>query len=79
MVFTHVFQRTAEEGARMYISGTQVGEDGHGRFWHEGAVAEPAPLLVGERGAQLQKQVWQEIMETLEDNIQEPSITGNGS
>ncbi|KAI6857361.1 hypothetical protein D0864_07897 [Hortaea werneckii] len=79
IVFTHVFQRTAEEGARMYISGTQVGEEGHGRFWHEGAVAEPAPLLEGERGAQLQKQVWQEVMKTLEDDIQEPSIIGTRS
>ncbi|KAI7090050.1 hypothetical protein KC356_g1921 [Hortaea werneckii] len=78
MVFTHVFQRTAEEGARMYISGTQVGEEGHGRFWHEGAVAKPAPLLEGERGAQLQEQVWDEIMKTLDDRVKKPSTTGTG-
>lgn len=38
--FQALFQRSCEEGARMYISGTQVGEEGHGRFWHEGQVRE---------------------------------------
>ncbi|KAI7542646.1 hypothetical protein KC331_g7853 [Hortaea werneckii] len=78
MVFTYVFQRTAEEGARAYISGTQVGEEGHGRFWHEGAVQEPAPLLEGERGLHLQEKVWHEIMRTLEDNVKEPCMAENG-
>ncbi|KAI7230764.1 hypothetical protein KC330_g6768 [Hortaea werneckii] len=78
MVFTHVFQRTAEEGARSYISGTQVGEEGHGRFWHEGAVQEPAYLLEGERGVHLQEKVWHEIMKTLADNVKEPYMAENG-
>lgn len=38
--FQTLFQRSAEEGARMYVSGTLVGVEGQGGFWHEGRLKE---------------------------------------
>lgn len=39
-VFSSVFQRPTEEGARTYVSGAALGGDGHGKFWQNDTIRE---------------------------------------
>lgn len=71
--------RTAEEGSRAYVSGTDVGEKGHGRFWQNDVVREPAPLLVGNEGEMLREKVWSEVLEALAKDMPEMrALAGEG-
>lgn len=64
-----VFLRTSEEGSRTFISGIGLGEKGVGKFWQNDIIREPAPLLKGEIGERLQKQVWQEVQAVLAEEL----------
>ena len=66
-----LFLRTAEEGSRIFISGTAQGEHAHGGFWQNDVVREPAPLLQGEQGRKLCEKVYAEIIEALRDDVPE--------
>ena len=63
--------RTAEEGSRTLVSGTNVGEKGHGRFWRNDIIQEPAPLLQGEVGERLRKKVWGEVVDAVGKDVPE--------
>jgi NAD(P)-dependent dehydrogenase (short-subunit alcohol dehydrogenase family) len=39
-VFTSLFLRTTEQGARTLVSGLGLGEEGHGRFWQSDIIKE---------------------------------------
>ncbi|KAK4548089.1 hypothetical protein LTR36_010809 [Oleoguttula mirabilis] len=73
-IFALLFQRSTEEGARTYISGAALGEKGHGQFWQDDRISEPAPLLSGEKGEKLQAQVWHEIVVALQKDV--PEVDG---
>ncbi|KAK4555522.1 hypothetical protein LTR86_007274 [Recurvomyces mirabilis] len=62
-------QRSGEEGARSYVSGLFLGKEGQGAFWQHDRVKEPMPLMQGEKGAKLQEQVWDEIVEALKQDV----------
>lgn len=68
-VFTTLVAKTTEEGAREYLSGVDLGEKGHGKFWTEDRISHPAPLMEGEKGKVLQEKVWEEILVALERDI----------
>ena len=70
-VFAAIAQRQTEQGARTYISGVNLGEKAHGKFWQDDAIREPAPLLIGEKGKALQVKVWEEIVEALQKDVPE--------
>ena len=57
-IFSFLMQKTTEEGSREYVSGIDLGEKGHGKFWTEDRIAWPAPLMEGEKGKVLQERVW---------------------
>ncbi|KAK5116049.1 hypothetical protein LTR85_009331 [Meristemomyces frigidus] len=78
-VFALIFQRSTEEGSRTYISGAALGERGHGKFWQDDVIKEPAPLLSGEKGDRLQAQVWHEIVEALKKDVPEVDESLNAS
>lgn len=68
-LFSLLVQKSTEEGAREYISGVDLGEKGHGQFWTEDRIAEPAPMMLGEKGKMLRERVWEEILEALEKDV----------
>ncbi|KAL3426512.1 short chain dehydrogenase [Phlyctema vagabunda] len=70
-VINHFVNKTTEQGARTYISGVTTGQEGHGRFWRDDVIEEPAPMLKGEQGAKLQKQVWAEMVDALKKDVPE--------
>ena len=39
-LINHLVNKTTEQGARTYISGTQTGQKGHGRFWRDDIIEE---------------------------------------
>lgn len=60
-----LFLRTTEEGARTLVSGTALGEEGHGRFWQNDEIKPFAPVLVGENGEKFRRKVWFELLAAL--------------
>ncbi|KAK1810957.1 hypothetical protein LTR12_014673 [Friedmanniomyces endolithicus] len=64
-------QRSTEEGSRSYVSGVTQGLDGHGGFWTNDKLREPAPLLLGDKDGKLQAKVWAEIVGALEKDVPE--------
>ena len=78
-IFQTVVAKTTEEGAREYLSGVDLGEKGHGKFWTEDRISEPAPLMVGEKGKALQGRVWEEILVALERDVPGVRQLVNGS
>ncbi|PTB37954.1 uncharacterized protein TrAFT101_011938 [Trichoderma asperellum] len=70
-IINNFVNKTTEQGARTYISGTTTGNAGHGRFWRDDIIEELAPMLKGEQGANLQKQVWAEIIDALRKDVPE--------
>lgn len=73
--FTAVFQfliaKTTEEGSREYISGVDLGEKGHGKFWTQDMISWDAPLMEGEKGKVLRDRVWEEVIAALERDVPE--------
>ncbi|KAF1991457.1 NAD(P)-binding protein [Aulographum hederae CBS 113979] len=66
-----VFAKTTEVGARSYVKGLLVGEEGHGGFFMGEGVMEDTPLLQGEEGEELRKRVWHEILDALRKEVPE--------
>lgn len=59
--------RTTEVGGRTLVHGTQAGQESHGQYLSDSAVKPPAPFVTSEAGVKLQKRVWDELSEKLEN------------
>lgn len=68
-VFAFLLQKTTEEGAREYISGVDLGEKGHGKFWTEDHISHPAPMMEGEKGKTIRDSLWEEVLVALEKDV----------
>ncbi|EAW10855.1 uncharacterized protein ACLA_053290 [Aspergillus clavatus NRRL 1] len=55
--------RSAEEGSRLLVSATLLGTAGHGKFWTNDVFTKPGPLVTNEEGKALQEQIWAEIVD----------------
>lgn len=64
-----LIQKSTEEGARQYISGVELGEKGHGKFWVMDRIEPSGPLTQGEKGKVLQDRVWEEVLAALERDV----------
>lgn len=71
VVLTPILLKPAEAGARLYISAIALGEKGHGRFWQQDRLREPAPALVGPENEALREKVWREILRILTEKVPE--------
>ena len=71
VVLSPILLKSAEAGARVYISNVTFGEEGHGRFWLEDRIREPAPALVGEEGEVVREKVWNDILRILKEQVPE--------
>ena len=70
-LFQLVMARSAEQGARSYVSGVLLGSEGHGGFWSHDALYKKGDLVTSEKGKVLQKRVWKEIIEILVKHVPE--------
>lgn len=75
-IFSYLFQRTTEEGARSYVSGTLVGTAGHGGFWTNDKLVEPSPLIRAAESNGVRASVWKDIVQSLERDVPRLSELG---
>jgi retinol dehydrogenase-12 len=61
-----IMARTTEVGSRCLVAGACGGEESHGQFMSDGANQEVAAWLESEEGKTIQKQVWDQTLEKLE-------------
>ncbi|KAF7197011.1 Short-chain dehydrogenase sdnK [Pseudocercospora fuligena] len=66
-----LIMKPAEQGARTYISGLTLGEEGHGKFWQADRFREIVPQLDAAENRTLQQKVWGEIVESLREDVAE--------
>ncbi|KAJ5315392.1 hypothetical protein N7476_005699 [Penicillium atrosanguineum] len=69
--FHAMFARTAEEGARSYVSGVAMGLESHGKFWSADMFFDKGEMVTSSQGKELQQKVWQEILDVLRPHIHE--------
>lgn len=65
--------RTTEVGSRTLVHAGLQGVETHGKFMSDSKIAHCAPLVEGPEGPEVQRRVWTEIAEQL--NQIEPGIT----
>ncbi|KAF2760636.1 hypothetical protein EJ05DRAFT_436608 [Pseudovirgaria hyperparasitica] len=69
MIFTFLFARSTEEGARSLVSGVALGERGHGRFWQHDKLHPSARHLDEMEREELRGQVWYDIMDAWRKSV----------
>lgn len=67
--------RTAEVGSRCLMAAAAAGRESHGGYMENCKLKGPGPFIESEEGAQLQKRVYDELLQVLEDV--QPGITKN--
>jgi len=75
MLFATLFGRSAEDGARCIVDAAVAkGPESHGRYLSETAIKKEAPLVSGAGGAELQKKLWAETLEHLQQSGISPTL-----
>lgn len=67
--------RTIEQGSRALMAGVEGGRASHGKYVDSGVIGDPSPFVLSEKGAVVQRKVWDELMGILE-GIQ-PGVTAS--
>ncbi|PHH58382.1 hypothetical protein CDD82_3116 [Ophiocordyceps australis] len=70
-----VFARSASVGSRTLVAAAAKGAASHGRYMTEGEFAEPGEWVRSDEGARVQRKVWDELVEKLEEIL--PGVTKN--
>ncbi|KAK3045606.1 hypothetical protein LTR09_012826 [Extremus antarcticus] len=68
-LFDLLFNKTTEQGARVYVNTASVGQEGHGAWWKTTALTTPGDFVTSEKGRKMQKQVWGEILQALKAEV----------
>lgn len=68
-----VMCRTTEVGSRTLVHAALSGPETHGKYMSNCRIEECAPLVQGKEGPEIQRRVWQELTEKL--NEIEPGVT----
>lgn len=58
--------RRTEIGARTIVYGASAGAESHGQYLPDCIIAPSGGLTKGEKGAELQSRVWEELKQKLE-------------
>ncbi|KAL2065658.1 hypothetical protein VTL71DRAFT_3328 [Oculimacula yallundae] len=62
--------RPAENGARVLVGASTLGEDSHGRWWSAHGVYMPSgEYITSDEGKILQKAMWTEVVDVLEEQV----------
>jgi retinol dehydrogenase 12 len=64
-----ILARTPDAGARTYTMAASAGEDSHGMYLEDCKLSTPSPMVETEKGKELQKRVWNELIEILNDVV----------
>jgi NAD(P)-dependent dehydrogenase (short-subunit alcohol dehydrogenase family) len=67
--------RSTEVGSRTLVHAASAGEETHGQYLGDCKIKDPAPLVLSPKGKEVQRRIWKELSEKLEE-IQ-PGILGN--
>ncbi|KFY86152.1 hypothetical protein V500_07825 [Pseudogymnoascus sp. VKM F-4518 (FW-2643)] len=70
-VYGAVFSKSAEEGARVYVSVAALGLESHGGYYKITALATPGELVTSNDGVEMQENVWSEVVEELRAKVPE--------
>ncbi|EFQ29891.1 short chain dehydrogenase [Colletotrichum graminicola] len=66
-VILKLVARSPEVGSRCLMASAFAGEEAHGRYMSDCAVVEFPKIMQGEEGEQMQKRLWEETVEILDD------------
>jgi retinol dehydrogenase-12 len=66
LIFTALFARTAEEGARTLVVAASAGKETHGKYMRGGVLKVFAPMILSEEGAKKEDYAWEQLKEKLE-------------
>ena len=70
-----IIGRTSEVGSRALMSAAAAGKESHGGYMDNCKLRDPGPFVLSEEGVQVQKRLYGELLEVLEDV--QPGITKN--
>lgn len=74
-IFSTLFQRSAEQGSRSYISGLLQGSDSHGKFWQHDELKEFTPNEIkDDQGNDVSTEVWKAIVDCLLKDIKDEEL-----
>ncbi|GAB1203800.1 hypothetical protein APSETT445_002440 [Aspergillus pseudonomiae] len=65
----NLMMKTAEQGARTYLSGLMLGEEGHGQFWQWDSINRPAKWCSDPNAVVRSERVWASVLAALEKDI----------
>jgi NAD(P)-dependent dehydrogenase (short-subunit alcohol dehydrogenase family) len=60
-----VVARSAEDGANVYVTGLEQGEETHGEMWKNDRVFEVGPMLSTAEGKEFGEKMWSEILHVM--------------
>lgn len=61
--------RTAEAGSHTLVSATGLGPESSGKLWRNDKYTEPGEVLDSERGRELYRETWHEILSILQKHL----------
>ncbi|KAK3170021.1 hypothetical protein OEA41_009406 [Lepraria neglecta] len=70
-IFDVLFNKTAEEGARVYVSAAALGSEAHGCWYKTTAITKPGDFVTSSKGQELQQKVWGEVVDVLKMRVPE--------
>ncbi|OGM50850.1 putative short-chain dehydrogenases/reductase [Aspergillus bombycis] len=65
----NLMSKTAEQGARTYLSGLMLGEQGHGQFWQWDSINKPAKWCSDPNAIVRSERVWAGVLAALEKDL----------
>jgi NAD(P)-dependent dehydrogenase (short-subunit alcohol dehydrogenase family) len=68
-VFYVFLGRSAEQGSRSMVSATGLGPESHGKFWVNDKYLPPSQFMDSERGNELYRETWNEILDILRSHV----------
>jgi retinol dehydrogenase-12 len=76
-IFTALFARTSEEGARTLVVAASAGKETHGKYMRVGIFMLFAPMILSQDGAKKEEYAWEQLKGKLEGIA--PGVVGNAS
>ena len=69
--FLGVVARSTEDGGRTLVDTSTLGEEAHGGYLKDGTLRSPSELVTSAEGKEIQKQVWEEMIDVLKAEVPE--------
>jgi retinol dehydrogenase-12 len=66
VIFSGLFARTSEEGARTLVLAASAGKETNGKYMRAGVLKDFAPMVLSEDGAKKEAYAWDQLKSKLE-------------